>query len=131
MDPGVQSRCNSLFEFNLIFSSVVSHVIVDRATLTDFAKTPLLSRGGVAARIKKKLRSHLSPRRRGGVGQQPNIFLTNTTPSAPSKEASLSTVFHKYGHVYEEPQRHEDTKKAGINDRWCRLSLCLRVFVVP
>src|SRR5207248_10460875 len=33
--------------------------------------------------------------------------------------------------VYEEPQRHEDTKKAGINDRWCRLSLCLRVFVVP
>src|SRR5437867_7716829 len=47
--------------------------------------SPLLSRGGVAARIKKKPRSDLSPRRRGGVGQQPKIFLTNTTPSAPAR----------------------------------------------
>src|SRR5207253_10882368 len=52
---------------------------------------------GVSARIKKKPRSDLSPRRRArsasaiarsrksGVGQQPKIFLTNTTPSAPSR----------------------------------------------
>src|SRR5207247_840673 len=44
---------------------------------------PQPRRGGCADQ--KKPRSNLSPRRRSGVGQQPSIFLTNTTPAAPSK----------------------------------------------
>ena len=39
----------------------------------------------MAARFKKKSRSLLSSRRRGGVVQE---FLYHTTPSAPSEEAS-------------------------------------------
>ena len=42
---------------------------------------PLLSRGGVAARSKKILRSHYNSRRRGGAGQIQSNFLTNTTPA--------------------------------------------------
>src|SRR5436853_130241 len=34
------------------------------------------------------MRSHLIPRRRGGVGQPPLLLLTSTTPAAPSKDAS-------------------------------------------
>ena len=37
-------------------------------------------------RGKEKLRSNLSPRRRGGVGQE--ILWTSTTPAAPAKDAS-------------------------------------------
>ena len=46
---------------------------------------PLLSRRRGGCAIKKKLRSNLSSRRRGGVAQE---FLDHTTPSAPSEEAS-------------------------------------------
>jgi cobalt-zinc-cadmium efflux system outer membrane protein len=51
-------------------------------------KIPLLGKGGVDAPIKKMARSFLSGRRRGGSFKQPLIYLTNTTPSAPSKVAS-------------------------------------------
>src|SRR5438552_7592726 len=42
----------------------------DRCAEVRMKQPPLLSRGGVAARQKKKVRSHLNPRRRGGAGQQ-------------------------------------------------------------
>ena len=48
-------------------------------------RTPLLSRGGVAARSRKSREASLA--RADGVVLVKN-FRTNTTPSAPSKEAS-------------------------------------------
>jgi len=51
----------------------------------DCAMNPLLSTGGVAARIEKMLRSNLSSRRRGGVAQE---SLAHTTPSAPPMVAA-------------------------------------------
>src|SRR5207248_8299951 len=53
---------------------------------------PQPRRGGCAA--KKKLQSHLSPRRRGGVGQQ-MIFLTNTTPAAATASAFPSSALEE------------------------------------
>jgi hypothetical protein len=35
--------------------------------------------------------------------------------------------FRKYGHVYEEPQRHEDTKKAGNQSSFNAGFLCVFV----
>jgi NADH-quinone oxidoreductase subunit M len=49
---------------------------------------PLLGKGGVAAPSAEISRRHLIWRGRGGSFKQPINFLTNTTPSAPSKEAS-------------------------------------------
>src|SRR5688572_13094742 len=56
-------------------------------------RTPLLSRGGVDARSRRKLRSHHSSRRRGGAGQE---ILTSTTPSAPTRK--LRNIFFGRGH---------------------------------
>jgi hypothetical protein len=69
----------------------------------------LLSRGGVDARVRKTLRSLLSPRRRGGVGQD---FLTSTYPVRSKKVASrlfLSVAVH--------PSSAEEGKSRGHNPR--------------
>src|SRR5262249_46550370 len=52
---------------------------------------PQLRRGGCA--VNKKMRSHLIPRRRGGVDQPPLILLTSTTPAAPFKDASRPLLY--------------------------------------
>src|SRR5437762_8966757 len=52
------------------------------------SRIPLLGEGGEAAPSRKISRRHLIRRGRGGSFKPPIIFLTNTTPSAPTKEAS-------------------------------------------
>ena len=54
-------------------------------------RTPLLSRGGVAAPPKECCEATFDRRRRGGVGQQ-NVFLTSTTPAAATASASPSSA---------------------------------------
>ena len=54
-------------------------------------RTPLLSRGGVAAPPKECCEATFDRRRWGGVGQQ-NVFLTSTTPAAATASASPSSA---------------------------------------
>src|SRR5262245_57870353 len=60
-------------------SVIVEFDIDDHNTLV---QSPLLSRGGVAARSKIKMRSYRISRRRGGVAKK---FIDHTTPSASAR----------------------------------------------
>src|SRR5438132_10966820 len=63
--------------------------MAQRCRVNSKSSPPQPRRGGCA--VKKKLRSHLSPRRRGGVGQE-NDFLTSTTPAATTASAFPSSA---------------------------------------
>jgi hypothetical protein len=54
--------------------------------LHEAAAVPILKTFGVLR--SKNAAKRPQPRRRGGVGQEISILLTNTTPSAPSKVAA-------------------------------------------
>src|SRR5437667_9480046 len=51
-------------------------------------RSPLLSRGGVAAPSRKCREATFERRRRGGAGQENYLWLERTTPSAPNKVPS-------------------------------------------
>src|SRR5213593_4646106 len=51
-------------------------------------RSPLLSRGGMAAPSRKCREASFERRRRGGAGQENYLWLERTTPSAPNKVPS-------------------------------------------